>query len=314
MNVSPTGAALDVEVLNTRSLAEVAAAFVGTGLPRRLLELARDEDLGAARCDVTSEATVSSPETLRTDVTFRECGVVAGLAFLPLLADVYDAAVTVETVVGDGEIAEPGQTVCVVTGARANVLAIERPLLNLVGRLSGIATLTRRFVDAVQPHAAHILDTRKTTPGLRLFEKYAVRCGGGLNHRLSLTDAVLVKDNHIAHVAPAELGAFIRDAIGEQREGLSFVQVEVDTLAQFEALLADAADVVDIVLLDNMDPDTLRDAVVMRDAHESAVRLEASGGVSLTTVGAIAATGVDRISIGALTHGARSLDVGLDLS
>jgi nicotinate-nucleotide pyrophosphorylase (carboxylating) len=202
------------------------------------------------------------------------------------------------------------------------LLTGERILLNLIGRLSGIATLTRRYVDAVAGTGARIYDTRKTTPGWRRLEKYAVRLGGGHNHRTGLFDAILIKDNHLAlgaagqgaaHLSPAQAVRRARDlaqsmAAAKSAEPL-IVEVEVDTLGQLALVLEESPD---IVLLDNMPPDVLREAVALRNRVASGIELEASGGVTLESVTEIAGTGVERISVGALTHSATNLDVGLD--
>jgi nicotinate-nucleotide pyrophosphorylase (carboxylating) len=213
-----------------------------------------------------------------------------------------------------------GDVLAKLTGPARHVLGIERTALNLVSRLSGVATLTKRYVDAAAGGMAKVYDTRKTTPGLRMLEKYAVRCGGGCCHRLDLGDAILIKDNHIAGVNAAELGPRVRDLGVEARrrfDTLRFVMVEVDGLEQLQSILHAAADVVDIVLLDNMDAQMLQRAAQMRDEAVKGgarrVELEASGGVTLETIGGIARTGVDRISIGALTHHAVSVDIGLDI-
>ena len=202
----------------------------------------------------------------------------------------------------------------------ADLLAVERILLNLLGRLSGIATLTRQYVDAVAGTKARIYDTRKTTPGWRRLEKYAVRCGGGWNHRGGLHEAILIKDNHLAlgaqssdgaqRFTPAEAVTRAKQFVQEHAADPGMViEVEVDTLQQLDAVLPMRPD---IVLLDNMSLSQLRDAVSRRDAVDPAIELEASGGVTLATVGEIAATGVERISVGALTHSAVALDIGLD--
>ena len=206
-----------------------------------------------------------------------------------------------------------GDVVGTLSGSLRGILAVERVLLNLLTHLSGIATLTAAYVAQVAGTSADIYDTRKTIPGLRDLAKYAVACGGGCNHRMGLHDAVLVKDNHIAHIAPAELpGALARMVVAARaaKPRPTFVEIEVDTLDQLRAVLPTGPD---IVLLDNMAPDQLRDAVALRNAAAPGVLLEASGGVTLETVGAIARTGVDRIAVGALTHSAPALDLGLDI-
>ena len=223
----------------------------------------------------------------------------------------------------DGQALAPRQSIGSLEGPARAILAVERPLLNMLGRLSGIASLTRRYVDAVSGTSAGIYDTRKTTPGWRSLEKYAVRCGGGRNHRAGLFEAVLIKDNHLA------LGAELRpqgrggygpgEAVLKARQFLvqrwgdagrqTIVEIEVDTLAQLDEVLA--ADP-DLILLDNMSPAMLREAVARRDSRGAAVELEASGGIDLGTVCGVEETGVDRISVGAMTHSAVALDFGLD--
>ena len=215
----------------------------------------------------------------------------------------------------DGERLEAGATFLSVQGPLRGILAAERTLLNYVGHLSGIATLTARYVERTAGTRAAICDTRKTMPGMRMLEKWAVRCGGGTNHRIGLFDAMLVKDNHVAGLAPKEMAERVASAASDarMRSPLRFVEVECDTLDQLRAILSLPAGTVDMVLLDNMRPAQLADAVRMRDSAAPAVLLEASGGVHLDDVAAIAATGVDRISVGALTHSAPCLDVGLDI-
>jgi nicotinate-nucleotide pyrophosphorylase (carboxylating) len=202
------------------------------------------------------------------------------------------------------------------------LLTLERTMLNLVGRLSGVATQTARYVHAMrsangEAPRAKLYDTRKTTPGLRVLEKYAVRCGDGHSHRMGLFDAVLIKDNHVAGLSPAELPAYVRQASERARElaggTLQFVMCEVDELEQLDALLTLPRGVLDIVLLDNMGVERLREAARRRDQMAPWLELEASGGVTIETIGAIATTGVDRISVGALTHSAVQLDVAMDM-
>jgi nicotinate-nucleotide pyrophosphorylase (carboxylating) len=212
----------------------------------------------------------------------------------------------------DGERVERGSVAAVLSGATRSRLIGERTLLNFLTHLSGVATLTRSFVDLTRGTRAKILDTRKTLPGWRALEKYAVRCGGGVNHRMGLYDGVLIKDNHLA----AWVGLENRPTLGEAVERARRVspkeapiEVEVDSLEQLRAVLSAGPD---IVLLDNMSPAMMREALAIRDATAPAVLLEASGGVTLETVSAIAATGVDRISIGALTHSAAALDLAFD--
>jgi len=209
--------------------------------------------------------------------------------------------------VGDGDAVAPGQELGVVSGPARSVLRGERVALNFLQRLSGIATLTSRYVEAVRGTRARIVDTRKTTPGLRSLEKYAVRAGGGFNHRRDLSDAMMIKDNHLAVIRA--LGLSLTEAIKQARESLPHtlkIEIEVDRLDQIPEALAAGAD---IILLDNMSTEDLRRAVAMIDGR---AMTEASGGVNLGTISEIAATGVDVISVGALTHSAPALDIGLD--
>ena len=297
-------------------LTRVYAELSSTGFVERLLELARDEDLGPGRCDLTSELFIDANATLRCAVVARQPGVVSGLAAIAEMLRVFgfmdDIQVQIES--SDGSPVEPQTRVAILEGKTRAILTLERTLLNLVGRLSGVATQTRRFVEAMGTDTrAGLYDTRKTTPGLRVLEKYAVRCGGGKSHRIGLHDAVMVKDNHLAGLGLDDLGDAIK-AAGERVRAASgpiaFFEVEVDSLEQFERVLSVGG--VDIVLLDNFSPALLREAVAMRDRVRPGLELEASGGITLETVREIALTGVDRISVGGLTHSAVSLDFGLD--
>jgi nicotinate-nucleotide pyrophosphorylase (carboxylating) len=254
--------------------------------------------------DISTLATVVSTRHVRCSIVARRDGVIAGI---PLAVDAFrqlDTNVTIRIEAEDGTRVKAGDTVMALTGHARGMLSAERTALNYLQHLSGIATLTCRFADAVKGTGAQILDTRKTTPGWRTLEKYAVRAGGGTNHRLDLRSGVLIKDNHLAAI-----GGDIAMAVARAR-ALALtgtpVQVECDTLAQVDAAVAAGAD---WVLLDNMSLDQLREAV---SRCRGRVVTEASGGVSLDTVRAIAETGVDRISIGALTHSAPALDLGLD--
>ncbi len=261
------------------------------------------EDLGLGG-DITSAAVVPAGTRARGRIVARAPGVVCGVevaaaAFLEL-----DPGLEIRLSAADGDAVAAGTAVLEVTGRAHPILAAERVALNLLGHLSGIATLTRRFVDAVAGTGAVIADTRKTLPGLRALEKHAVRCGGGRNHRLRLDDAVLVKDNHLALVGS------VSDAVRRAREGVGHavaVEVEVESLEALEEALAAGADV---VLLDNMETSLLAEAV--RRARGRAIT-EASGGIRLETVRAVAETGVDVISVGAITHSAPALDVALEL-
>ena len=267
-----------------------------------LIDAALAEDLGPDGQDVTSVATVPPELTAMAEVRARAAGVVAGLPVAALVLERAGADVTVTA--EDGDAVVPGSVVLFANGPVAELLTVERTTLNLLCHLSGIATLTRRWVDAVSGTGAAVRDTRKTSPGLRSLEKYAVRCGGGVNHRMGLWDAALVKDNHVA-AAGGVASAFA--AVRSRFPGLS-VEVECDTLEQVAEVLDAGAD---LVLLDNMPPAALREAVAM--ARPRGVRLEASGGLSLDVAREVAETGVDYLAVGALTHSAPVLDLGLDL-
>jgi len=255
------------------------------------------EDLGTG--DLTSEAVVPEGARASAVILLKEHGVVCGLEPVRAVFEALDPEVAFEAVTADGAETE-GEIARIEGDARA-LLGGERLALNLLGRLSGIATLTRRYVDAVDGTGATILDTRKTTPGLRRLEKYAVRCGGGTNHRLGLDDGVLIKDNHL------HLAGSVAAAVELAKSSGVDVEVECDTLEQVgEALGAGA----DWILLDNMSPPQLEEAVALAAGR---ARLEASGGITLDDVRAVAETGVDFISIGALTHSARALDVSMEV-
>jgi nicotinate-nucleotide pyrophosphorylase (carboxylating) len=280
-----------------------AAAFAA------LLPMALAEDLGE-RGDLTGQAVLPLDLPARANLVARKPGVVAGLAAFAGVYAAIDPGVVVTPRLGDGAVVDPGQVVATLTGPARSVFTGERTALNFVQRLSGVATLTRRYVDAVAGLSCQILDTRKTTPGWRRLEKFAVRCGGGRNHRLGLYDGVMLKDNHRAVLAAA--GRSLSQAVHAARELAGpgvIIEVEVDNPDQLAATFAAQPDV---VLLDNMIPDQLGECVRLRNALAPHIRLEASGGVDLTTVRAIAATGVDFISVGALTHSAPALDLALD--
>ena len=273
-------------------------------LVEHLVAAALAEDLGQAG-DITTDSIV--PRELRSQarIVARKQGVIAGLPLAEASFKALDPACSFELTVEDGAKVAAGDTVALVAGKTRALLSAERVALNFLGRLSGIATLTAAYVAAVKGTQARIVCTRKTTPGLRALEKYAVRAGGGANHRFGLYDAVLVKDNHIAAaggVAPALERVFAGN------RHLAKVEVEVDTLSQLEEALRFP---VDAVLLDNMDVATLRQAVALVQGR---VLTEASGAVNLETVRGIAEAGVDLISVGALTHSAPCLDLGLDWS
>jgi len=261
------------------------------------------EDLGEGG-DVTSNATIAADARFTADLTAREQIVVAGLDVAEAFFRRLDGEVAVEKLAADGERVEAAAVLMRLAGNARAMLAAERSALNTLQHLSGIATLTRRYVDAIDGTGAILLDTRKTLPGLRALEKYAARMGGAHNHRMRLDDGVLIKDNHVA-VAGGVARAV--KAAKQANTGLQ-VQVEVDRIGQIEEALAAGAD---RFLLDNMDPPTLRDAV---EFVAGRVPLEASGGVRLDTIRAIAETGVDFISVGRITQSAPAVDIGMDYS
>jgi nicotinate-nucleotide pyrophosphorylase (carboxylating) len=256
------------------------------------------EDLGKG--DLTSEALVPEDATAAASILLKERGVVSGLEVARAVFAELDPNVRFDPLAADGEQTE-GEIARLEGRARA-LLGGERLALNLLGRLSGIATLTQRYVEAVAGTGVEILDTRKTTPGLRTLEKYAVRCGGGRNHRLALDDGILIKDNHLRVAGPIGAAVDFAQATGAE------VEVECDTLEQVEEALAAGADV---ILLDNMTPALLTRAVTHTGGR---AKLEASGGVTLGNVRAIAETGVDFVSVGALTHSAQALDVSMEVA
>jgi nicotinate-nucleotide pyrophosphorylase (carboxylating) len=272
---------------------------VATDVLERAVYAALAEDVGEG--DVTTEATVDDDAVGVATLVLREPGVVCGLRVAELTFRALDPEIAFEALVEEGSLVESGP-VATVRGSKRALLTAERTALNFLGRLSGIATLTRRYVNAVEGTGVAILDTRKTTPGLRALEKHAVATGGGRNHRFGLDDGVLVKDNHLRAAGSVAV------AVERVRATTDLpVEVECDTLEQVAEALESGADA---ILLDNMSRDELRAAVAL---VEGRARLEASGGVTLETVRAIAETGVDEISVGALTHSARSLDVSMEL-
>lgn len=283
---------------------------------RRIVHLALDEDLLSIG-DRTTDAIVSPSAIGRAAIVARKAGIIAGLPAGQLAVGQFDPAIQWQAAVVDGATIEAGTHLATIAGPARSLLTIERTLLNLLGRLSGIATLTRQYVDAVAGTRARIYDTRKTTPGWRRLEKYAVRQGGGWNHRRGLFDAILIKDNHLAvaaagsHLSPAEAVRLARKLTEDAGRGggTPILEVEVDTLEQLREVLTAGPD---IVLLDNMSPKSLCEAVALRSSLAPEIELEASGGITLSNIGEIARTGVERISVGALTHSAVSLDIGLD--
>lgn len=270
------------------------------------LRIALDED--APWGDITGEVFIPATASANADLRAREDGVLAGLEVFARAFTLVDPSVTVDLAAADGDAFTAGQVLATVSGPARAVLQAERIALNFCQRMSGIATQTRAYVDAAAGRA-RIVDTRKTTPGLRAFEKHAVVCGGGHNHRFGLSDAVMAKDNHLA-VLTSE-GLSVAEAIRTARARLphtTMIEVEVDRLDQVPAVLEGGAD---IIMLDNFTPAQLREGVELIDGRAV---VEASGNVTLETIPEIAATGVDVISSGALTHSVRSIDLGLDLS
>lgn len=277
-----------------------------TRLPAFLIEdavkRALEEDLGLAG-DITSAACIPADAMCRARLTSRRPGVIAGIDLALAAFRLVDKDIETRVETGDGGRVDDGDIVMRVEGPARGILAAERVALNFLGRLSGVATLTALYVDAVRGTQAKIVCTRKTTPGLRAFEKYAVRCGGGSNHRFGLHDAAMIKDNHIvAAGGVAEAMRAAKEAVGH----MTAIEIEVETLEEMEEALEHGAR---IILLDNMSLDDLRLAVAL---NKGRAVLEASGGVTLDSVGAIARTGVNVISSGAITHSAPCLDLGLD--
>lgn len=268
-----------------------------------LVRMALLEDLGRAG-DLTTDAIVPSGREATTLLVARQPGVVAGLDLARLAFQLIDPAIKMRVEVGDGATLAPGDVIASVSGPARGILTAERVALNLLTRLCGIATATASLVAAVQDYKADIVCTRKTTPGLRAIEKYAVRVGGGSNHRFGLDDAVLIKDNHVAVAGGVQQAI---DRVRAQRPDLP-VEVEVDRLDQLDEALEAGAET---ILLDNMDVGTLREAVRRTRGR---ARLEASGGITLDTIRGVAETGVDAISVGALTHSVRALDIALEVT
>src|ERR1017187_1147677 len=271
-----------------------------------LVRAALAEDVGTG--DITTETAIPSDQQTEACIIAKEPCVVAGLQLVREGFTQVDRTVFVKPLIDEGDVVEEGVRVCALSGSARGILTGERTALNFLQRLSGIATLTRRFVDEITGTKARILDTRKTTPTRRILEKYAVAIGGGTNHRMGLYDAVMIKDNHraiLARLGPKALG----DAVATARKKHPNVPVivEADTLEQVEEALVAGAN---HILLDNMTPDELREAVVLVDGQ---AKPEASGGITLNTIRAIAATGVDYISVGALTHSARAVDFSLEI-
>jgi nicotinate-nucleotide pyrophosphorylase (carboxylating) len=292
------------------------AANTAIWLARRALA----EDLHE-QVDVTSAAIIPESAVGSADFVSRNKGVVCGLEVCRIIVSEFGQTVQFETRVSDGDDVAPGQPLATLRGPARAILLLERTCLNFLGRLSGVASLTAQYVAQVRGTKAQVFDTRKTTPGWRALEKYAVRCGGGSNHRMGLYDGILIKDNHLAlcRQLPANQQAQVDQVIAQARTWLQAnrpdakppirIEVEVDSIDQFRRAIGANPD---IVLLDNMPLDTMGQCVAIRDQTTPQVLLEASGGINLQTIGDISKTGVDRISVGALTHSAVNFDIGLD--
>jgi nicotinate-nucleotide pyrophosphorylase (carboxylating) len=269
---------------------------------RKIVKRALMEDIGAG--DITTGLTVPASAQASAEITAKEQGTIAGLPVAEVCFKIIDPGVRFTPLIADGATVNPGEVVAQVTGSARSILSSERVALNFLQRMSGITTLTSRLVKLVEGSSARIVDTRKTTPGLRILEKYAVRVGGGFNHRFGLDDGILIKDNHI--VAAGGVGPAVRSAKAGAPHTLK-VEVEVTTFEEIEQALQAGADV---LLLDNMSPKQIRAAVELVNGRAA---LEASGGVTEETVAAIALAGVDLISVGALTHSAKAFDLSLNM-
>jgi len=275
-----------------------------------LIRMAIAEDLGAG--DLTSELFFDDSDVAKARIVSREEIIVCGMDVVREVLRCYDERLQLKVYKDDGSKVSAGGEIGVIVGPLRSMLSGERVMLNFLQRLSGIATETNKYVQAVEDMKAKIYDTRKTTPGWRILEKYAVRCGGGHNHRFGLYDGILIKDNHLAQLGEdfqGELPKIISDA--RNLKAVKFVAVEADNLTQLEKILA--VKDIDIVLLDNMEIEQLKQAVEMRNKHYGEKPLlEASGKITLKNIAAVAASGVDRIAVGAITHSAAAVDIGLD--
>jgi nicotinate-nucleotide pyrophosphorylase (carboxylating) len=274
-----------------------------------LISLALSEDLGAAG-DVTSRAFIPADSVSLARVVSRCDCIASGVAIAAEVFRRVDQTLTITAHVAEGERLSPGSLLLEISGPTRSILSGERTALNFLGRLCGIAALSRRYADAVKGTGVTLLDTRKTTPGWRLLEKQAVKAGGCTNHRMGLHDAVLVKDNHLAALGDLSLLPPVIARLRSEHPGLP-IEIEADTLDQLKTLLGMQG--IDVILLDNMSPAQMSEAVALRKKLAPAVLLEASGGVTLASIPGIAATGVDRISVGALTHSAANADLSLEM-
>jgi nicotinate-nucleotide pyrophosphorylase (carboxylating) len=279
------------------------------GLASDLLNLALREDLGDGG-DITSKAFIPAESVSRAKIVAREECIASGLSTAAEVFQRIDPDLQVTIRCAEGDHLQKGADLLEVIGSTRSILSGERTALNFLGRLCGVATQSGRYADAVQGINVALLDTRKTTPGLRLLEKQAVKAGGCSNHRMGLHDAVLVKDNHLAALGSLDALPKVISKLHAEHPGQK-IEIEADTLEQVERLLG--MEGIDVILLDNMPPDTIRKAVALRDATAPEVLLEASGGITLEDLRTIAETGVDRISVGALTHSAPNADLSLEL-
>ena len=278
-----------------------------------LIRNALKEDIGSG--DITTELLIPKNKVIKAVIILKEKAVVAGLEIAQRVFRAIDKNIQFKVTSADGSQEKPGKIIAKIQGQAGSILSGERTALNFLSHLSGVATVTRSFVDEVKPYKAKIMDTRKTTPGLRELEKYAVALGGGYNHRMGLWDAVLVKDNHIAVLKAGARGINIKDIarlVKEKKPKGMKTDIEVRNLKEFQEVLEIPPD---IIMLDNMDISQIKKAVAMRDAQPSRknVKIEVSGGVRLSNIKAIARAGVDMISIGALTHSAKAVDMSLEV-
>ncbi|MFG0256904.1 MAG: carboxylating nicotinate-nucleotide diphosphorylase [Phycisphaerales bacterium JB043] len=282
---------------------------------RTLTQLAKREDLDTPARDITSSLLDDPDATLTASLRVRQDCRVAGLIALGDMLAILAPDVSFSLAASDAQPAESGSVLATLRGPARELLLAERTVLNMLSRLSAIATITSRFVEKTGGTNARIFDTRKTVPAYRVLEKYAVRCGGGCSHRLGLYDAILIKDNHLQGRTGGTLTSWLNDVLpGARASSLaSFVEVEVDTVDQLESVLSTQAGLVDIVLLDNFSPEQLLACVALRKDMGSDILLEASGGITIKNVAQFARTGIERIAVGAITHSAPSIDIGLDL-
>jgi nicotinate-nucleotide pyrophosphorylase (carboxylating) len=289
---------------------------------RPLIELAKSEDLGTTNDDVTSRLTVAEDAVGVATIVQKDVGVACGLPIVEMVCRAYDERLRVEQIPGfhfeviEGHYSDQRRFPLVrVRGPVRSLLQAERVILNFLQRMSGVATHTQRFVRRVAGTSARVFDTRKTIPGFRALDKYAVLCGGGYNHRIGLYDGLLIKDNHLADIPVRDLVGRLTKTVAQSRaeDPSRLVEIEVDTLEQLREVLK--VDGVQVVLLDNMDCPQMEQAIDLRNraGKKGVVELEASGGVTLETIRSIALTGVDRISVGAITHSAPAMDIGMDV-